>query len=188
MDPRRQRAEAGIVRAATLGDELAWQQLVARFDSVLRRVAESFRLTAADVDDVVQMTWLCAFANLDRLNEPAAIRAWLVVTARRHSLALLTRTRQESLTDEPPEPTPTLGVRPLEDLALQREREDCLRGAVARLRGRGRLLLTAMLERPDLPYDELATRLEIPVGSIGPTRQRALAALRGDPLLARVAP
>jgi hypothetical protein len=42
-----------------------------------------------------------------------------------------------------------------------------------------------MLSTPAPTYEQLSTRLEMPVGSIGPTRDRALARLRDDPDLAR---
>ena len=43
---------------------------------------------------------------------------------------------------------------------------------------RRRTLLETMLDHPDLGYDQLADRLSMPVGSIGPTRQRSLDDLR----------
>ena len=66
-----------------------------------------------------------------------------------------------------------------------RERHVALRGAVERLSGRQRVLLTSMLATPAPTYEQLSTHLDMPVGSIGPTRDRALARLRDDPDLAR---
>ena len=42
-----------------------------------------------------------------------------------------------------------------------------------------------MLSTPAPTYEQLSARLEMPVGSIGPTRDRALARLRDDPELER---
>ena len=42
-----------------------------------------------------------------------------------------------------------------------------------------------VLSTPAPTYEQLSTRLEMPVGSIGPTRDRALARLRDDADLAR---
>jgi len=69
--------------------------------------------------------------------------------------------------------------------AIERERRAALHTAVERLSGRQRVLLTSMLSTPAPTYEQLSTRLEMPVGSIGPTRDRALARLRDDPDLAR---
>ena len=69
--------------------------------------------------------------------------------------------------------------------AIARERRAALHSAVERLSGRQRVLLTSMLSTPAPTYEQLSTRLEMPVGSIGPTRDRALARLRDDADLAR---
>ena len=50
--------------------------------------------------------------------------------------------------------------------------------AVDRLPRRQRQLVLAMSATPPPPYEELAQRLSMPVGSIGPTRARALHNLR----------
>jgi hypothetical protein len=42
-----------------------------------------------------------------------------------------------------------------------------------------------MLTSPTPSYEQISTRLEMPVGSIGPTRDRALARLREDRALVR---
>ena len=48
------------------------------------------------------------------------------------------------------------------------------------------MLLSAFLRRPAASYDEISVALEMPVGSIGPTRERALIRLRDDAALAGV--
>jgi DNA-directed RNA polymerase specialized sigma24 family protein len=81
--PARRRDLAVVVRRAGDGDERAWRQLVAEMDGVLRSVAKRYRLASADVEDVVQTTWLRAVEHAARLNDPAAIAGWIIVTARR---------------------------------------------------------------------------------------------------------
>jgi DNA-directed RNA polymerase specialized sigma24 family protein len=41
-----------------------------------------------------------------------------------------------------------------------------------------------LIEDPPVPYTEISARLGIPVGSIGPTRQRCIDKLRRDPAIA----
>jgi len=48
---------------------------------------------------------------------------------------------------------------------------------VARLPASGRRLMLLMIARPDLPYEQVGAALGIPIGSIGPTRQRAISRL-----------
>jgi RNA polymerase sigma factor (sigma-70 family) len=176
-------AVAAITRGAAAGDERAWRELVSRFDPMLRGIVRSYRLDAADVEDVVQTTWIRAFRSLDRLNEPAAIGGWLAITARRESLRTLQRGVREFPAEEPMHAEETDGETP-ETAALDRERRTAVRAAVRRLPGRQRQLLATMLHRPCASYDEISDALDMPVGSIGPTRERALGRLRTDGALA----
>jgi RNA polymerase sigma factor (sigma-70 family) len=174
-----------LAREAAAGDERAWADLVRRLDGVLHTVARRYRLTAADVDDVVQTTWLRALAHLNRLNDPGAIAAWLIVTARREAMRTLQRSTREVLTDDP-RAVDDLDPASPELVAIERERCEAVYGAVERLPTRQRKLMTSMLSNPATTYAQISTRLDMPVGSIGPTRDRALARLREDPELERV--
>jgi DNA-directed RNA polymerase specialized sigma24 family protein len=49
---------------------------------------------------------------------------------------------------------------------------------------RQRVVLAELLKRGDQSYLDLSRRLGLPVGSIGPTRQRAVTRLRLDPRIA----
>jgi len=173
-----------LARDAAAGNEHAWAELVRRLDGVLRGVARRYRLASADVDDVVQTTWLRAVDHVGRLHDPGAIAGWLVVTTRREAMRTLQRGVREVLTDDvsaidDPDPSGP------DAHAIERERRAALHTAVDRLGGRQRVLLTSMLSTPAPTYEQLSARLEMPVGSIGPTRDRALARLRDDPELAR---
>jgi RNA polymerase sigma factor (sigma-70 family) len=178
-------AVAGLAQDAAAGDERAWRDLVARFEPLLRGIVKGYRLDPADVEDVVQVTWIRAFRNLDRLNEPAAIGGWLAVTARREALRALQRGVREFPAEEPHTLEEPDAVTP-ETAVLERERHREVRAAVRRLPGRQRLLLDTMLTRPGVSYGELSSALDMPLGSIGPTRERALGTLRKDAALAAV--
>lgn len=174
---------AGLARRAADGDERAWDALVGRLDGVLRSVVAGYRLAPADAEDVLQTTWVRALSSLHRLREPGAIAAWLVVTARREALRSLQRGVRELVTDELEPFEAEDDARP-EDVAVARERGAAVREAVGRLCGRQREVIMALLATPAPSYEELSERLGIPVGSIGPTRERALARLREDAGLA----
>jgi len=96
-------ALARLVHAAAARDERAWEALYARFTPTIRAAARGFRLCPADVDDVVQQTWLAALRRIGALERPEAIGAWLLVTARRQALRTLQRGAREVLTDELPD-------------------------------------------------------------------------------------
>jgi RNA polymerase sigma factor (sigma-70 family) len=164
---------------------MAWHQLVQRFDPVLRGVVRRFRLCDADVDDVVQTTWLLAYTHLGSLDDPAAIGRWMVVVARREAMRTMQRVVHEVLTDEPV-PADTADASTAEAVVLGCERRRAMSAAVSRLPGRQRDVMDAMLHAPDRSYRELSAELHMPIGSIGPTRDRALVRLRQDASLVAV--
>jgi DNA-directed RNA polymerase specialized sigma24 family protein len=61
---------------------------------------------------------------------------------------------------------------------LAGERDMTVQYALAVLPDRCRALLLAAVEEPPVPYQELAGRLGMAVGSVGPTRARCLEKLR----------
>jgi hypothetical protein len=67
---------ATLVVAAGAGGDAAWRRLVTRFEPRLREVVRSYRLSPADVDDVLQTTWLRLFTHIGQIREPAAIGGW----------------------------------------------------------------------------------------------------------------
>jgi RNA polymerase sigma factor (sigma-70 family) len=178
MEPARLEA-AEIARAAAAGDEAAWRALVARFDSMLHSIVRGYRLDPADADDVVQSTWIRAYDNLHRINEPAAIGGWLAVTARREALRTLQRGVREVVAEDP-QPKHHAEAGTPETETLENERRAAVRAAVGRLPTRQRTLLSTFLRRPAASYDEISVALDMPIGSIGPTRERALSRLRDD--------
>jgi DNA-directed RNA polymerase specialized sigma24 family protein len=60
------------------------------------------------------------------------------------------------------------------------ERRAALDASLSRLPDRQRDLMTLLLDEPELSYEDVGRRLGLPVGSIGPTRQRSLSRLRRD--------
>ncbi len=178
-------ALAHLTREAAAGGEDAWRTLVALLDPMLHSIARGYRLSDADADDVVQITWGRALLHLDRLEDPGAVAGWLAVTARREAMRTLQRGVRELPAGEPPEPH-TSAPAP-DDMTIERERCSELRAAIGRLAGRQRELLTLLVSRPELSYEEVSRELGMPVGSIGPTRERAFERLRSDRELAEVA-
>ena len=174
---------AALARAAAAGDVAAWEALVARFTPALRAAARGFRLGPADVDDVVQATWLAAFTHIGQLREPEAIAGWLLVSARREALRSLQRGVREVVTVEPQSPArPDLSSQ--EAAVIEVERREAVRAAVQRLPERQRLLVSELFGPAGPSYAEVSAKLGIPIGSIGPTRERVLARLRRDRAIA----
>jgi RNA polymerase sigma-70 factor (ECF subfamily) len=73
--------DAELVRRARTGDAWATERIYRRHVRLVANAAHRLLRNRADVDDVVQETFLIAFERLDRLVEPAALRGWLVQIA-----------------------------------------------------------------------------------------------------------
>jgi len=170
---------ARLVQSAADGDHYGWDALVDEFSGMVRVIAGAHRLSEADAADVAQATWLRLFEHLDRINDPTRVGAWIATTARRECLRVLRGTQRQVLFgDETPysESTDT----PAEDAVLVAERDLTLRRCFARLRGADKALLGMLMAEPRPAYEEIAETLAMPVGSIGPTRARALDRLRRE--------
>jgi RNA polymerase sigma factor (sigma-70 family) len=186
-DHRPDAALAALVDAARAGDDAAWRCLVTRFERRLRDVVRSYRLSAADVDDVLQTTWLRLFSHIGEIREPAAIGGWLATTARRECLRLLQGPVREQLTDDP-----DLGEQREQDgpesELLAAERRAVLNRALATLPERHRELMTLLASDAASDYQHISQTLAMPIGSIGPIRARSIARLLRHPELHGIRP
>ena len=165
-----------LVLAAAAGNQTAWYGLVDQFSGLIWAAVRAYRLGDADGADVVQVTWLRLVERLDRLHNPARVGCWLATTARQECLRILNANKREVPIGDDVGEQESLAPEPGESL-LQTERDEAIRHVFSLLReGPGAFrLLTA---EPSLRYSEISAALGIPIGSIGPTRQRALDRLR----------
>jgi len=175
-----------LVERARGGDEHAWGALVERFAPLVLSICRRHRLDDADTMDVAQSVWLALLEHLHSIRTPAAVPGWIATTARRECLHLLTgkggRHRRQLVGDlDPAIPDMSDGV---DDLLLQSERHAAFLQAFAQLSPQQRELLLLLLHDPPLKYIEIARRLDISVGSIGPTRGRCLQKIRDHPAVA----
>jgi RNA polymerase sigma factor (sigma-70 family) len=176
---------APVVRAAVRNDPRAWERLVAEFTPTILRVARRHRLARVDQDDVVQRTWMALVRHIGHLHEPSSIGGWLATTARRESLGVIRERTREIPTENVMEHQPPQIVHD-EFLPVGDERREAVRLATASMPPLQRALLSALTADPPLSYEQVSERLGIPVGSIGPTRQRVLARMRKDPRVSQL--
>ena len=169
---------ASAFRAWRSGAPGAMDELVTTMSPVLWHVVRAYGLGTAQAEDVVQTTWMTLVHRSDSIADPQAVSAWLTTTARREAWRVA-RTGQRAVPvgDELLERVVD-GVGSAEEQAVARDRDQRLWACVSRLPERCRRLLriVAFEERPD--YAGIARDLQMPVGSIGPTRGRCLAKLR----------
>jgi RNA polymerase sigma factor (sigma-70 family) len=170
-------AVAQLVRAAADGDHAAWNELVARYGGLVWSVARSHRLSHADAGDVVQSTWLKLVQHLGSIKNPEAVGAWLATTARRECLRVIDGSKcQIPFGEDLPEP-PDENAQ-LDEELLRSERDSLLWQAVSLLRPEDQALVRMLASDPPASYAEISAALNMPIGSIGPTRARCLERLR----------
>lgn len=173
-------ADAGaLVRAAAGGDQQAWSALVDRFSRLIWAIARNHRLCADDAAEVSQTTWLRLAEHIDRLRDPSKVGGWLATTARHESLCILRGAgRQVPIGDDMPEPASQAPA--VDEQLLRDERDTVLWRAFSRLPERDQALLRMLVGDPMPSYEEIGAALDMPVGSIGPTRARCLERLRRE--------
>ncbi len=174
-----------LLEGARRGDQESWNRLVERYLPLVSSVIARHRLFGADAEDVNQTVWLRLVEHLADIREPQALPGWIATTTRHECLHTLTRGKRSVAVD--PQTSPQLqDVTDEREVAadlLTSERHLALLEALEGLPDDRRALLLLLLEDPPPSYGEISARLGLPVGSIGPTRARALEQLRKSPAL-----
>jgi RNA polymerase sigma factor (sigma-70 family) len=155
-----------------------WGPIVDRYQRLVYSIPIGRGLDGNDVDNVVQETWARAFERGDPPPEDRIVR-YLASIA-------FWKTREHNRRRSRPGGVPV-------DTDIEQVSEDDLPAAVLAgleqqqqvfeavqsLRPRHREILRCLFYAdPHLSYDETARQLKISIGSVGPTRSRALEALR----------
>jgi len=182
----------GCVVAARGGDPQAWRKLVDGHSGLVWSVIRGFRLDEETSKDAFQTVWLRLAEHLDSIREPARLAGWLGQTTRNECVGLVRQRSRLILTVEaddqdryvddnanPPFPPP--GER------LEREEHRvAVAAAFERLPERCQELLRLLVVDPPASYAEISDLLDLPVGSIGPTRARCLDTMRNAPEISRI--
>lgn len=169
------RSDAALVAAAGGGDVTAWDELVERHGQLVFANARAAGADAALAQDVGQLVWMKLLSRLDTIREPENIRGWLAIVARNQTRAELRRRKPTADLDslfslpDPSTPEPGSGLG-------RRESIDAVRRGMHMISDKCRELLT-LLFGAEMSYDEISATIDMPIGSIGPTRQRCLDAL-----------
>jgi len=179
LDARAERPArlARCLERARGGDIGALETVVRELNPLLWQVARAQGLAASDAADVVQTTWLELMKRLQEIRSPQALTAWLISTTKRGAWRANERTRRagvgSGVPEEMPDPAPAA-----DEGLIAGERHRALWRHFQQLSRRCRELLriVAMFDRPD--YAMVSDALEMPRGSIGPTRGRCLEKLR----------
>jgi RNA polymerase sigma-70 factor, ECF subfamily len=164
-------ADVELAIRAVAGDEVAFIEIVRRYDDGLRRLA--FRLLGDRdaMDDVLQEAYLKAFASIARFRGQASPRTWLYRIVYNACLDHVRRRRSQPLGRVDDTQTATRDASEQTDLRLS------LAAALAALAPEERAAVL-LVDAEGLSYDEAAAVIGVPAGTIASRLSRARAALR----------
>jgi RNA polymerase sigma factor (sigma-70 family) len=180
-DVRRRRspqALAELVERVCAGDPAACAALVEEFSGLVWAITRAYGLSPADAADAAQNTWVRMLERLDRLREREKLAGWLATVARRECLNVLRAQARVTVREQLPERVDESTS--AHEAVTAAERDATLWSALERLAPRDRALLRMLTADPQPSYEEIGAALEMPIGSIGPTRARALQRLRRE--------
>jgi RNA polymerase sigma-70 factor (ECF subfamily) len=176
--------EAGLVRRCLAGDEKAYRELVELYQPRVYSLAIRMVRRAEDAEDVAQETFIRMFRALDRYDPSRSFGAWLCSIAARLAIDQLRRRKlhpipltgrdkdDEEYTIEVEDP----GLRP-DEVAVRAEEESRMRTLIDSLPPHYRVAVL-LRHQQDLSYEEIATALHLPLGTVKARIHRARALLR----------
>jgi RNA polymerase sigma factor (sigma-70 family) len=182
-------SDAELIGAARKGDETAWEEIVERYQSLINAISRRHRLAPSDAHDVSQHVWMQLVDHVDKLRDPRALPGWIAATAT-HRCYEISRAHKRSVTVDPlaigsfdlvdtaAKRTNGDGRSDIDDDLLRAEQRSAVKQGLAELTETQRQLLLLLVADPPVPYSEIGRRLNLPTGSIGPTRGRLLEKLR----------
>jgi RNA polymerase sigma factor (sigma-70 family) len=163
-----------LVVAAAAGNQSAWDGLVENFSGLVWSVIRSYNVYGAEANDVFQTVWLRFVEHVGRVENP---KAWLATTARHECFRVNRKASRVTPMAEVPEAATDDDADGVLDAITDASRRGAVVEAFVRMPEGCQQLLRLLAA--DLSYDEIAELIGRPKGSIGPTRARCLARLRG---------
>lgn len=171
-----------LIQACRRGDAHAWEAVLDKYERLVYSIALNYGLHADDAADIAQLTFTILLQSLDVFDENVHLGGWLATVSRRHIWRLIDRHRREgsylshddnqAVVSQLPDNTGTLPFQQWETI-------EWLNMGLTALDEKCRQLLLLLYFGKEQPsYQDIAAQLNLPVGSIGPTRARCLVRLR----------
>ena len=176
-------SDRDLIRRCRQGSAGAWRQVLKKYERLVYSIPLRYGLSRDDAADIAQITFTILIQSLDGLSEDSHLGPWLVTVARRHTWRLLERNRRESASErresaDVAESAVLLGKSDADSIEHW-ELTEWLDAGLSKIGASCRELLLALYFQPEgSSYAEVAARLGMPIGSIGPRRARCLKSLK----------
>lgn len=169
-----------LVQECLAGNEDAWAHLFHHYSRLIYKIPLSFGFPHLEAEEIFQETAIEIVNCLSTLHSPSHLRSWIVTIARRVCIRRFRSAKRYSTVDIALiESINGDDVDTLEAMLIRLEEYSLLRRALSALEPKCYTLLSELfLKEPSLSHAEIAAMLNVPLGSIGPTRARCLEKLR----------
>ncbi len=163
--------DADVLKASIAGDEGAWGELVARYSRLVASIPRRYGLDREACEDIFQEVFSILVRQLAGIRRRTGLPKWFITTTHRVCRQWFRQAKHATEGE-----SELLGGRePPPDLLVHWERQHMVRQALRRLGGRCEQLLIALYtDQGVASYEEVAAKLNMPEGSIGPCRARCL--------------
>ena len=171
-----------LVRKCKAGDSNSWGILVDRFQALVWSSIYRVGLRNEDAEDTFQKVFVILYKNLDRIDSALALPKWLATTAAREAIRAhrVNRDKSSISIDAVENLDEMLAAEEasVEDVTIAAAQSNTIRNVMSQLPGKCPQLLSMLYSEEESSYEEVKIKLEIPIGSIGPTRARCIERLR----------
>lgn len=151
------------------GDRDAWETLVRRYQRKVWNIAYHFVGRAAEADELAQEIFVRVFEGLRSFDTSGSFAAWITRVARNHCIDHYRRRRLEkALTTSEEGQADSLAAPLAADPYVALERKDLaawIRSALDRLPEELRQAVV-LRDLQDMSYEEMATLLDVPLGTV----------------------
>ena len=165
--------DRATVKEALAGDQRAYERLVGKYQGPLRRHVGKMVRDQQQVDDLVQEAFVKAFGSIESYNPDYAFSTWLYRIATNHTIDYIRKKKLPTRSIDKPIQTrdgelqmelPDSTYRP--DKAVVRDQRNAiLREAIEALPPKYHRVIV-MRHQEEMTYDEIATELDLPLGTV----------------------
>ncbi len=165
--------DRGLVTSALGGDQRAYERLVAKYQVPLARHVGRMVRDSQQTDDLVQEAFVKAFKSLARYSPDYAFSTWLYRIATNHTIDYIRKKKLPTFSIDKPIATrdgdlqmelPDTTYRPDRDIVTG-QRNAILSDAIDALPPKYHRVIV-MRHQQELSYDEIATELDLPLGTV----------------------
>ena len=165
--------DRALVVAALDGDQRAYEQLVTKYREPLARHVGRLVRDTRQVEDLVQEAFIKAFGSLQSYSSAYAFSTWLYKIATNHAIDHLRRKKLPTYSIDKPLQTkdgelqielPDTTYRPDKHVVAD-QRNALIAAAIEQLPEKYHRVIV-MRHQQEMSYDEIATALDLPLGTV----------------------